>query len=277
MESTVRTRGVAGILRDIVGGLELRRYVEIVQALAARNIKTRYRGSILGIYWSLSNPLFMTLVYSAIFGSAFASHYNNSIFGYAISCFCGLSLLSFFSQATSQALPSIVGNGALLNKLRLPVSVFPVSIVVANVFQLLVGIQPFLAIVTLVFSHSLINVVALAVPMLSLVMVAMAFAFITSALYVFFRDLQYIYELFMFVLFLTSPIFYPIELVPPAVRKFVELNPLSTMVSSVRDIAISGGPPHLHLMALSLMSGMISLIAGVALFLFVKNEFMDLL
>jgi len=277
METTLPVRAASGIARDIVGGLELRRYVEIVQALAARNLKTRYRGSVLGIYWSLSNPLFMTAMYSAIFGSAFAKHYHNSILTYAMSCFCGLALLNFFSQATSQALPSIVANGALLNKLRLPISVFPVAILLANVFQLCVGILPVLAVVTLITSHSLLNVIALIVPIASLVMTAIAFAFLTSALYVFFRDLQYLYELFMFVLFLTSPIFYPIELVPPQVRRFVEFNPFATMVSSVRDIAISGGRPHVDLMALSFVEGLVALGVGMIFFVLVKNEFMDLL
>jgi ABC-type polysaccharide/polyol phosphate export permease len=140
-----------------------------------------------------------------------------------------------------------------------------------------VGVVPVLAIITVITSHSLINVVALIVPVVSLMMTAVAFAFMTSALYVYFRDLQYLYELFIFVLFLTSPIFYPIELVPPQVRRFVEFNPFATMVSSVRDIAISGGRPHLSLMALSFGEGFIALAVGVALFLLVKSDFMDLL
>jgi lipopolysaccharide transport system permease protein len=268
---------VGGLPQSFSERLELRRYAEIVQSLAKRNLKTRYRGSILGIYWSLSNPIFMTAIYSAIFGSAFAGSYNNSIFAYALSCFCGLALMNFFIQGSSQALPSIVSNGALLNKIRLPVSAFPVSIIVANVFQLVIGIVPLLAIITLATSKSVVNVIALGVPILSLIMVTAAFGLLTSALYVFFRDLQYIYELFGFVLFLTSPIFYPIELVPPQIRPFVALNPLATMISSVRDVAISGGPPHPHLLMASFVSGVVSLAAGAAVFVAVKSQFMDLL
>ncbi len=277
MERTIRSRQWPHVFQNIAGGVQAGRYAEIVQALASRNLATRYRGSVLGIYWSLSNPIIMTGVYSAIFGSAFAAYYDHSLLTYAVSCFCGLALLNFFSQATGQALSSIVANGALLNKLRLPVSVFPVSIVFANAFQLLIGILPFLAIVTLITSHSLLNVVALVAPMAGLTMLALGFALIISALYVFFRDLQYLYELFIFVLFLTSPIFYPIEVVPAQVRRFVEFNPLAAMVSSVRDIAISGRLPHLHLMAVSLVSGFVSLAVGVAVFSSMKKEFMDLL
>jgi len=277
MERSTTVRDVWSVPRSFGQKLQLSRYADVVQTLAKRNLKTRYRGSILGIYWSLSNPVFMTLLYSAIFGSAFAASYNNSIFAYGLSCFCGLALMNFFLQASGQALPSIVGNGALLNKIRLPVSVFPVSIITANVFQLAIGILPFLAIITLATSKSLINVIALAVPICGLIMLTAAFGLIMSALYVFFRDVQYLYELFGFVLFLTSPIFYPIELVPPQLRPIVGVNPLALIISSVRDIAISGNAPHLHLMFMSFASGLVALGIGIVIFLSVKSDFMDLI
>jgi ABC-type polysaccharide/polyol phosphate export permease len=274
----ISTAGTAwSFPRSARGRLGFRRYAEVVETLARRSLKTKYRGSVLGIYWSLSNPIVMTLVYSAIFGSAFAASYKNSIFLYALSCFCGLALMNFFLQSSSQALPSIVGNGALLNKIRLPVSVFPVSTIAANTFQLLIGVVPFLAIITLASSKSLLNVVALVIPVVSLIMVTAAFGLITSALYVYFRDFQYIYELFGFMLFLTTPIFYPIELVPAQIRPFMVVNPLAAMISSVRDIALSGGPPHLSLLVFSFASGLASLLVGVAIFLCVKGDFMDLL
>jgi lipopolysaccharide transport system permease protein len=277
MERSTTVLGAWSVPRSVGRKLQLRRYADVVQTLAKRNLKTRYRGSILGIYWSLSNPVFMTLLYSAIFGSAFAASYNNSIFAYGLSCFCGLALMNFFIQASSQALPSIVGSGALLNKIRLPVSVFPLSIIAANVFQLVIGIVPFLAIITLATSKNLLSVVALTVPMCGLVMLTAAFGLIMSAFYVFFRDVQYLYELFGFVLFLTSPIFYPIELVPPQLRPVVGLNPLAMIISSVRDIAISGHSPHVHLMVLSFVSGFVALAVGVVIFLSVKSDFMDLI
>jgi lipopolysaccharide transport system permease protein len=277
MERTTTVHDIWALPRSAGRKLAFYRYADVVQTLAKRNLKTRYRGSILGIYWSLSNPVLMTLLYSAIFGSAFAASYNNSILAYGLACFCGLALMNFFIQASSQALPSIVGNGALLNKIRLPVSVFPVSIIAANVFQLAIGTVPFLAIITLATSKSLLNVVALAVPICGLIMLTAAFGLIMSALYVFFRDVQYLYELFGFVLFLTSPIFYPIELVPAQLRPIVGLNPLAVIISSVRDIAISGNSPHVQLMFMSFLSGLLSLGVGMAIFMSVKRDFMDLI
>ena len=136
---------------------DLQHYLELLQVLVGRNLKVRYRGSFLGIYWSLLNPLIMTGLYTAIFWATFAKYYNDSIVNYVLAALTGLIVINFFSASTMQALTSVVGNGALLNKIRLPVSVFPVSMITANVFQFLMGAYPLLAIVALIKSHNLLT------------------------------------------------------------------------------------------------------------------------
>jgi ABC-type polysaccharide/polyol phosphate export permease len=253
------------------------RYVDVVRILAARTLKGRYRGSILGVYWSLSHPLIMTFIYTAIFGTAFASYYNNSILDYVLACFVGLSVMNFFSQATAQALGSIVGNGALLNKIRLPLSVFPISAIASNTFQFAIGILPLLAIITGWTSHSPINIVALLIPTVALLLVSIGFGLITCSLYVFFRDLSYLYEMFVFLIWITSPIFYPAQLVPAAIRPFIALNPIATIVENFRQIALSGQPPALHLMFPALGGGLLFLALGIMVFAYLKDDFMDLI
>jgi len=186
-----------------------RRYYELLSVLVERNLKGRYRGSFLGVYWSLLNPLIMTALYTAIFGTVFASYFDNSIVNYVLAAFTGLVVINFFNASTNQALPSIVGNGSILNKIRLPVSIFPVSMVVANIFQFAISIFPLLAIVTLWKSQSLINVIALIFPVIGLSLVCTGVGFFVSTLYVFFRDLPYFYEIVCFVAWISSPIFYP--------------------------------------------------------------------
>ena len=103
----------------------LQRYVELLHILVERNLKGRYRGSFLGVYWSLLSPLLMTGMYTAIFGVAFKSYFNGSIVSYMLAAFTGLIIINFFSSSTSQALSSVVGGGSLMNKILLPMSVFP--------------------------------------------------------------------------------------------------------------------------------------------------------
>jgi ABC-type polysaccharide/polyol phosphate export permease len=255
---------------------EKRQYWDLLRVLVRRNLKVRYRGSMLGVYWSLLNPLSMTLLYTAIFSATFASYFG-SVLNYILAAFTGLVIINFFSASTSQALTSVVANGSLLNKVRLPVSVFPVASITANVFQFLLGPFPLLVIVTLINSKSLVNVLTLAIAALALVLVCMGVGFLVSALYVFFRDLPYFYELIVFVLWISSPVFYPAEIVPDRLKPFLALNPLSNIIESTRQISLSGQPPDLVLLASALLSGVVFLGLGWGCFQWWRSQFMDLL
>ncbi|MEA5513694.1 ABC transporter permease [Nodularia sp. UHCC 0506] len=264
-------------LKDNSNWLRVQRYWELLHVLVSRNLKVRYRGSFLGVYWSLLNPLTMTGLYTAIFGAAFATYYGNSILNYMLAAFTGLVVMNFFSASTMQALSSVVGNGSLLNKIQLPVSVFPVSMIAANVFQFAVGVLPLIAVMTFINSQSLVNVLALVFPILALILVCTGIGFLVSALYVFFRDLPYFYELVVFVLWISSPVFYPAAIVPKAVQPFLRLNPLSPIIESLRQISLSGALPDLNLVWGALLSGIIILSLGWACFQLWRHQFMDLL
>lgn len=258
-------------------GYSTRRYFELLHVLVVRNLKVRYRGSLLGVYWSLLNPLIMTGVYTLIFGTAFASYYSNSIVLYMLEAFVGLAAINFFSASTSQALTSIVANGSMMNKIRLPASVFPTSMIAANAFQFAVGTLPLLVLMTLVTSEQLINVVALVIPILALICVSAGVGLLISCLFVFFRDLIHLYELVLFLLLISSPIFYPEAIVPESVRTLLSLNPLFLIIEAFRQIALSGNVPDLYLASHALLSSGIILMVGLLCFQRWRHQFMDLL
>jgi lipopolysaccharide transport system permease protein len=272
-------RSPKSLLNSAIGGSDIRRYFELVTTIAERNIKGRYRGSVLGVFWSLSNPLIMTVVYAMIFGTAFAKYYDASIINYILAVFMGLVVVTFFSQATGQALQSVVSNGSLVNKIRIPLSVFPVSIVVANLFQFLVGVLPVLVIVTALSSHSVERVILLIVPAISLLLVTVGASLAVSALFVFFRDLPYIWDLVVFVCWMTSPIFYPEEIVPAKFRALIDLNPIAEIVNDLRQIAFYRGPLHTqwHSFAVTLLIAVVTAVAGGAIFVSLQKQAMDLL
>ncbi len=252
-------------------------YWELLSVLIRRNLKRRYRGSFLGVYWSLLNPLIMTGLYTAILGSAFKTYYDNSLLNYVLAAFTGLVVINFFSSATLQALASVVENGAIVNKIRLPLFVFPLATIGANIFQLLVGVVPLLVIVTGVFSKNILNIIALFFPLFALVLVCSGIGLLMSALYVFFRDLPYFYELFTFLLWISSPVFYPPDIVPEQVRPFLSVNPLLPVIESIRQISLSGNFPEFDLIFHALLSGLLILTIGIICFRFWQNQFMDLL
>jgi lipopolysaccharide transport system permease protein len=252
-------------------------YWELLSVLVRRNLKRRYRGSFLGIYWSLLSPVVMTGIYTAIVGTAFAAYYDNSTLNYVLAAFTGLVVINFFASSTAQALVSVVENGAIVNKIKLPLFVFPLSFIGANVFQLLMGVFPLLLLMTLWLSRSLINVVALLFPLTALILVCAGVSLLISALYVFFRDLPYFYELLTFLLWISSPIFYPADIVPEGVKKVLVFNPLLPIINSIRQVTLSGSFPDLNLILASLLSGVIVLAIGAIAFVLWQDNFMDLL
>ena len=256
---------------------QIQRYWELLHILVSRNLKIRYRGSFLGVYWSLLNPLIMTGLYTAIFGATFAKYYNNSIWNYVLAAFTGMVVFNFFSASTSQALVSVLENGLLLNKIRLPVSIFPVSMIGANVFQFLVGSLPLLAVMTLMNSKNIINLIALVFPFIALVLFSTGVGLLLSGLYIFFRDLPYFYELVSFVLWISSPVFYPVAIVPKNVRFFLELNPITPIIESLRQIVLSGNLPDFILIGNAFLGGIIFLSLGTICFHLWRPQFMDLL
>lgn len=257
--------------------LESQRYWQLLSVLIPQNLNTRYRGSFLGVYWSLMNPVIMTGLYTAIFGTSFSSYYENSIVNYVLAAFTGLLVINFYNSSTSQALSSIVTNGDLLNKMRLPLPVFPLSMIGSNIFQFVVGSLPLLVIITLFNSGNLFTIFLLIIPFISLVLVCTGIGFFVSALFVFFRDLGYFYEIICFVMWITSPVFYPSEIVPERVQPFLKINPLVPIIESLRQISLQGTIPDLEYIVRGLLGGLILMVLGWLFFRKLQSSFMDLL
>lgn len=256
---------------------DIERYWQLLSVLVPQNLNTRYRGSFLGVYWSLLNPIIMTVLYTVIFGTTFASYFGNSIINYMFAAFTGLLVINFYNSSTTQALSSIVVNGDLLNKIKLPVPVFPLSMIAANIFQFVVGSLPLLIIVTLIKTHSIVFVLLLLLPFMALVLVCTGIGLFLSALFVFFRDLGYFYEIATFVVWITSPVFYPAEIVPQRVQPFLYLNPLVPIIESLRQISLEGSFPEISHLMKGFLSGIIILTLGWLFFRKVQSSFMDLL
>jgi lipopolysaccharide transport system permease protein len=255
----------------------LQRYFSVLYVLTLRNLKIRYRGSILGVYWSLLNPMIMTGIYTAIFGQAFTAYYDYSLINYLLAAFTGLVVTNFFVASTSQALTSVVSNGALLNKIQVPMSVFPLSMIAANLFQFSVGSLPLLAVATLLITHNPLHLLLLPLPILELLLTCTGIGLLIGTLYVFFRDLPYFYELITFALWISSPVFYPAAIVPEQVRAFLVLNPLWPIIEGLRQVVLSNQMPDFGMLGLGLLSSMLTCAIGCFCFLRWREAFMDLL
>jgi ABC-2 type transport system permease protein/lipopolysaccharide transport system permease protein len=255
----------------------MKRWWDLLVVLTERILKARYRGSVLGIFWSLMNPLLMTGVYTAIFGYAFRQYYAGSVLHYALVVFIGLTVIQFFGGSTSQALSSIVVNSGLLNKIRVPFEIFPASTVASHAVQLGIGVLPLLIGVTLFATHDVVRALLLPLPLVGLVLLSAGVSYLMSTIYVYFRDIPHIYELITFFAWVTLPVFYPAAIVPLRVRHLLSLNPLFPTVQSLRDLALGNGPLDLLAIAASLGIGALGLAGGLLVFTWRRREFMDLI
>lgn len=251
------------------------RLVDVVSVLFGRTLKVRYRGSLLGILWSAISPLVTASVYAAIFGRTFSPYFGNSLVRYAAAVYIGLALAGLFVAATTQALPSIVQSSGLLNKVRIPFVAFPLSVVAAYGFQQAVGTLPVMVVLALVVNHNPLHVLALALPLGGLAMLTIGIALLVSGADVYFRDVAYLYDLAMFLVMLTTPVFYPAAIVPAGVLRLLEVNPLFSIMESTRTLILTDGWPPLHELALTLIEGAVVLAAGLAGFRAMTPHFME--
>jgi lipopolysaccharide transport system permease protein len=255
---------------------EPRRLLELIRITAVRSLKVRYRGTVLGVIWSFMNPVLMTAVYTAIFGTAFSRYYDGSVVRYLLSAFVGLVVVTFFLNATGEALTTIVANGPLLNKIALPPVMFPAAAVASNLFQHAVTTFPIVFAISVVVTRDPLRIALVPVVLLAAVMLTTGFSLALSALFVFFRDLPHLWVIVGFILWLTSPLFYPVEFVPPAVRTYYDLNPLGQTLTALREVTIQRGPLHLSSIVIALATGAVALVLGAAFFRVTRREFMDL-
>lgn len=255
----------------------LRRNVDLVRLSALRSLKVRYRGTALGILWSFLNPILMTTVYSAIFGTAFSKYYDGSVVRYVLSVFVGLVVVTFFLNATGEALITVVANGPLLNKIALPPVIFPLASVLANMFQQGVTTFPIVLVISIAVTHDPVRVLMVPVVLASVVMLVTGISLALSTLYVFFRDLPHLWAIVGFILWLTSPLFYPLEVVPPAIRPWFTLNPVAQAIGALREVTITRGPLHVTPIIIAFLTGVVALVVGAWIFRVSRRVFMDLL
>jgi homopolymeric O-antigen transport system permease protein len=248
---------------------------DVVGVLFEQNVKIRYRGSALGIAWSALSPLGMAAVYAAIFGPTFGQYYGGSILLYGAAVYIGLTLIGFFIAATTECSSVLVQNGGLLNKVRIPFEAFPLSTVSAHAFQLLVGSVPLLIVLALLMTHDPLRVLLLVVPFAALAMLAVGVGIFVSGVGVFFRDTPHLYELATFLLWVTSPVFYPAAIVPHRLAHFLIFNPLYAILQTARGIVLEPTLPPLWMFALALGEGALALALGVAVFQMMRGRFMD--
>jgi lipopolysaccharide transport system permease protein len=223
-----------------------RQQVELVLSLAKRDLKTRYKESVLGFLWSFFRPVFITAVIYVVFSKIIVVPFDLTQTPYWLHVLASVVVWNFFVGALNDATHSIVGNANLLKKVQIDAEVFPISAIVANGVHLVLA----LLVVVLVTVVAGVNIewyiVLLPILLGILTLLVLGFAFYLSALNVFYRDVGNILELVVMAWFYITPIIYPLQVaeqritdsVGPHWFKVYMLNPVAPLVAAVRKLML---------------------------------------
>ena len=217
------------------------KYRFLLSQLVIRDFKTRYKRSVLGVLWSMLNPLLTMSVQYLIFSNLFKWDVDN----YAIYLLIGTVAFNFFSEATQAALSSVTGSASLITKVYIPTYVFPVAKVMSSCINLCFST---LALYLIIFIQGVpLNSYHLLIPVLyvALVMFACGIGMILSALMVYFRDTQFLYSVIIVLWMYLTPLFYPVDIIPENMMGIYSLNPMYQYVTFFRTLVLDGALPTL--------------------------------
>jgi lipopolysaccharide transport system permease protein len=253
---------------------ELWQYRELVRNLVVRDLKVRYKNSLLGVAWSWLNPLLMMVVYTVFF-TVFL--HNRDIPDYPTFLLSGLLAWNLFSDSLVAGTGSFVSNAHLIKKVYFPHEVLPLSIVLANLVNFLIALPVFF--VFALVTGARLSSWALLLPVTILVQLAftlgLCLAFATVN--VFYRDTQFILRVLMLGWFFLTPVFYSIRTVPAQATVLGiqfdpqlwlrRLNPMASIIASYRDLLYWGAPTGWDFFLRTAVTAILMLGAGYALFL----------
>jgi len=218
-----------------------KRFRHLLFLMVKRDFTTRYRRSVLGILWSLLNPLLTMLVLTLVFSTIFRWDIPN----FPVYLLSGQLVFSFFSESTTLAMGSIIGGAGIIKKVYVPKYIFPVSRVLSSMVNLFFSFIAFLFVVFVTRAPLHWTMILVPIPILYTLVFSFGVGLLLSSLAVFFRDLTYIYGIMITLLTFLTPLFYPVSMLPDRVFYLIHLNPLFHYVTYFRTLALDGAIPGL--------------------------------
>jgi len=236
------------------------RYRGLIVSLVARELKARYRGSVLGFLWSFINPLLLLLIYSFVFTTVMPNRVEG-VQPYALFMFCGILPWNWFSSSLTDAAGSLISGGNLIKKVLFPAEVLPLVNVLTNMVHFFLGL-PILVVFLLIWHHPCpANLLWFPVAVLVQLVFTSALALIVSALAVHFRDIRDILSNLLTLWFFATPIIYP--WFQPSVQRFhlfFDVNPFTHLAVTYQEaLFFNQGPVGHWVWLLALAAGSVLL------------------
>ena len=222
---------------------KLKTYQFLFDELVKRDFKKRYNRTVLGIVWSVLSPLLMLSVMAVIFGNFF----GRSIEHYVVYLFSGQIIFNYFTEATNEGMLALVSNSSIFTKINVPKYLFLFSKNVSAIINFLIILFIYFSFVLLEGISLTWEFVLLIYPIVCLIIINVGIGLILSALYIFFRDIQYLYRIFTQVVMYGSAIFYSIDILPQNLQMLFYCNPVFVCITYFRSIVLHNTVPDLWL------------------------------
>lgn len=240
----------------------VRKYRFLIRQLVSRDFKTKYKRSVLGIFWSFLNPLLTMLVQYFVFSTIFKS----DVPYFAAYLIIGTVMFNFFSEACSMALSSIIGNASLITKVYMPKYIYPLTRVMSSVVNLVISLIPMLAVCVLTGVQFQKSAVLSLYFLCCLIVFSLGLGLLLSAAMVFFRDTQFLWGVFSMMWMYATPIFYPETILPENLQFILQINPLYHFLTNARLCILDGISPEPTAYALCLLIAAGMLLVGALVF-----------
>ena len=251
---------------------EIYEYRLMVYSLVKRDLRGKYKGSVLGFMWTFVHPLLKLLVYNMVFSIIMRAGVEK----FYLYLFVGLIPWLFFSAAITGGSTCIIAQKDLIKKIRFPREIIPISYVTSQFVNMLLSFIVVI-IVSVVSCVKLTVGGILCLPVIMLVeyMMALGIALISSSLTVYFRDLEHILAIVAMAWLYATPICYPETMVPEKYLSLYRLNPVTPVVNAYRDVLYYGKTPDLTTLLLATGIGLITIILGVLIFGKLQRRFAE--
>lgn len=247
---------------------ELYRYRDLLWQLVSRNIKTRYKRSVLGILWTMLNPLLMMMVLTFAFSSVFRFQLPH----YATYALAGLALWNFFAQTTAGAMSELIWGSNLMHRIYLPRSIFAISALGTSLVNLVLTLIPLFLVMLITRTPVRPALLILPLPILLTAMFALGVALVLSRVAVFFADVLEMYQILLLGWMYLTPIIYPKEIIPEHLRWFFNLNPMYHLIEIFRAPLLIGWLAGPNTVLASVIAAVVTLAFGWWFFLRKADE-----
>ncbi len=256
---------------------KLVRYRGLIQTLVVRDLKARYRGSVLGFFWSFFNPALLLFIYTFVFTKVLPSSHPPGMEPFALFMFCGILPWTWFSSSLLESSNTLIAGGNLIKKVLFPAEVLPIVTVVANMVHFFLGL-PILAAFVLYYQRPIDPVELLWLPAIVLVQLVLTtgLALLLSALTVHFRDLKDLLGNLLTLWFFATPIIYSVEMAPVDMRWWLNLNPMTHLMRSYQEVLFfEGSFDHRQWLAALGVGSIVVFLAGYFVFDRLRDSFAE--